>query len=221
MSDKQHADWYYRIMDETVGPVRAAELRELAKQRTITFDTLLRRGEKMDWVPAFKVKGLFGPRNTIKGTQREQSPLPPATLVENALASYGDPPPALAEKSAFRSDTDAPFTDADQVYDKTIDGESTVSKPSVELDSEINLTNCGDCGKEVSKRAAACPHCGAPAISNMSQCKRCKGQIEKDAVVCPHCQLWQDPSQYWGNYIVIWVVMTVFCFLFGAIFSSC
>lgn len=25
-----------------------------------------------------------------------------------------------------------------------------------------NLTNCKDCGREISKRADKCPHCGAP-----------------------------------------------------------
>ena len=30
---------------------------------------------------------------------------------------------------------------------------------------QTNLINCRDCGLEISKRAASCPHCGAPAAS--------------------------------------------------------
>jgi len=37
-----------------------------------------------------------------------------------------------------------------------------------------NLIECPDCGKEISSRANACPHCGCPM-----------GKI--DAPKCPHC----------------------------------
>jgi len=42
--------------------------------------------------------------------------------------------------------------------------------------SRANLQNCPDCGREVSKRAAACPHCGAP-ITGVSPAINTNGTI--------------------------------------------
>ena len=38
-----------------------------------------------------------------------------------------------------------------------------------ESQSTVNLAACPDCEKEVSKRATACPHCGAPLTQQASQ----------------------------------------------------
>ena len=41
-----------------------------------------------------------------------------------------------------------------------------------------NLIKCSDCGKEVSKNASACPHCGNPIsvdeIAGKPKCPNCK-----------------------------------------------
>lgn len=34
--------------------------------------------------------------------------------------------------------------------------------PPKKVETENGLIKCADCGKEISKRAAACPHCGGP-----------------------------------------------------------
>lgn len=77
------------------------------------------------------------------------------------------------------------------------------------------LINCPECGKEVSDKAAACPHCGnplmveelmveemsapqpseesinvatsAPAPEAIYECKQCKSQFNEPFVTCPKC----------------------------------
>ena len=59
------------------------------------------------------------------------------------------------------------------------------------------LFNCPECGKKVSDRAEACPHCGYPIneVANMSEtstknktlCPCCGGEVESTAPTCPEC----------------------------------
>ena len=63
------------------------------------------------------------------------------------------------------------------------------------------LSNCRECGKQVSTEASACPHCGVPQPTNQAQkatetakpkgntvpCKACKGEVSITASKCPHC----------------------------------
>ena len=35
--------------------------------------------------------------------------------------------------------------------------------------SNPNLTLCPDCGRQISKRASSCPHCGGPVSPDQSQ----------------------------------------------------
>ena len=51
--------WHYQVMGETIGPLTSKQVRELAKNGTITRDTLLRNREEGKWVLADRVKGLF------------------------------------------------------------------------------------------------------------------------------------------------------------------
>ena len=46
-------------MGETIGPLTSKQVREFAKNRTITRDILLRKREEGKWVLADRVKGLF------------------------------------------------------------------------------------------------------------------------------------------------------------------
>ncbi len=47
------------------------------------------------------------------------------------------------------------------------------------------MINCPECGKEISDKAATCPHCGTPVQRKF--CKHCGAKIDKDCVVCPNC----------------------------------
>jgi DNA-directed RNA polymerase subunit RPC12/RpoP len=47
----------------------------------------------------------------------------------------------------------------------TSSSNGTTSSPEVTTPTETLLIACTDCGKTVSKRASACPHCGAPVLT--------------------------------------------------------
>jgi len=51
--------WYYRQMDETVGPLSPSEFREHATDGRINPDTLVTRDGTDNWVSASRIKGLF------------------------------------------------------------------------------------------------------------------------------------------------------------------
>ncbi len=46
------------------------------------------------------------------------------------------------------------------------------------------LTECAACGKQLSKRATACPQCG---IVQTKECQVCKSKISVDNKECPEC----------------------------------
>lgn len=47
------------------------------------------------------------------------------------------------------------------------------------------LINCPECGKEISDKAAACPHCGYPITTQQTQVK--PEEDDKEYVFCPKC----------------------------------
>jgi hypothetical protein len=55
------AQWYYRIENQVIGPVKVPELKRLAHEGSITPSTLLRRGEGGEWIAAVRIEGLFEP----------------------------------------------------------------------------------------------------------------------------------------------------------------
>lgn len=56
---------------------------------------------------------------------------------------------------------------------------------------ESNLTACADCGGTVSKRAATCPHCGAPIGTRNPLPPQFIQAPAADAVRCPRCRTTQ------------------------------
>ena len=45
------------------------------------------------------------------------------------------------------------------------------------------LVKCGECGGQVSDKAAACPHCGAPVL----RCPNCGAHVLDKVAPCPQC----------------------------------
>ncbi len=48
------------------------------------------------------------------------------------------------------------------------------------------LIKCPECGKQMSDKAEACPHCGCP-VEPKRFCPECGKQIEQNIKECPHC----------------------------------
>ena len=53
------SQWFCQVMGKQVGPVSSIGLRNLAKQGTISPETLVRKAPDDEWVPAKRVQGLF------------------------------------------------------------------------------------------------------------------------------------------------------------------
>lgn len=76
------------------------------------------------------------------------------------------------------------------------------------------MINCSECGKEVSDKAAACPHCGAPVsgeASNANQCPKCNTTYiteQKNAKVSPVLII--SLPMFLGGFVVL-----MFNWLFG------
>lgn len=60
-------EWHYQdLSGKQIGPVTADELRQLAEAKSITSETLIRRGDIAEWVSAKRVKGLFDETNKVE-----------------------------------------------------------------------------------------------------------------------------------------------------------
>jgi len=82
-------EWFYAKDNKQLGPVSAAELKQLADAGTLRPDDLVWREGMDDWQPARKIKGLF----------EEAAPPPPSGARPPRPAAPAGPRPAL-EKSA-------------------------------------------------------------------------------------------------------------------------
>ncbi len=88
------ADFYYRMGESVVGPLTGIELREAAFAGSLGTDTLVATSHEGPWVPARRVKGLYG-------QDGRPLPHPPDALRilerANVLAVNLLPPPPLAD----------------------------------------------------------------------------------------------------------------------------
>ena len=53
------SQWYCKVMDVEIGPLTSQQLRQMAQQKRIKLDDLVRKGDTGSWVRADKVRGLF------------------------------------------------------------------------------------------------------------------------------------------------------------------
>lgn len=49
------------------------------------------------------------------------------------------------------------------------------------------LVQCAECSGQLSDKASACPHCGAPAKPALVPCAECGQKISRKALACPKC----------------------------------
>jgi len=86
--------WHYKLMGDEIGPISSQQLKELAQNGTIEFDTPLRKSSSDSWNSASKVRGLFdGPNDT------EQEPAPHDHAAPD-LASSPPSPPTVPDNEA-------------------------------------------------------------------------------------------------------------------------
>lgn len=52
-------EWFCQLMGSEFGPYTAAQLIDLARRKRLTPEDLIRKGSTGEWVPAYRVKGLF------------------------------------------------------------------------------------------------------------------------------------------------------------------
>lgn len=65
-------EWYYAKNDQPCGPVSPIELRQFAEQGELREETLVWREGMSEWIPAGRIKGLFG--NPAEAAGRNQTP---------------------------------------------------------------------------------------------------------------------------------------------------
>lgn len=53
------AEWYCRLMGTEMGPYTALQLQDLARMHRLSPEDLIKKGLAGEWVPAFRVRGLF------------------------------------------------------------------------------------------------------------------------------------------------------------------
>lgn len=145
------SEWYYQIMGESIGPVSGAELRKATRKGQIGPDTLVRKGAAGNWVPAWRVKGLFdAPHGSGARSEGREK-----TDIDGRVADAVETPRTMQNKGAemFAVSGPPPPNRARE------EGEADhLSLPA--WSPPGRLRPCPDCTHMVSKRAAQCPSCG-------------------------------------------------------------
>ena len=82
-------EWFCRVMGSDVGPLSQDQLVDMARQRHLNPEDLVRRGNSA-WVPAFEVKGLF---EAAAKPAPAAPPPPPEPVVEPTIKADQKTPP--------------------------------------------------------------------------------------------------------------------------------
>ena len=127
--------------------------------------------------------------------------------------------PTCAKPIIFKSSTKVSTFDAFTYNEKKLTADLPQSR----------LTTCRDCNGQISRRAPACPHCGAHQhfkTTTLSSCKYCNQLVSINAPACPHCGgiLHVEQSQPQaqpdgcGSMIITWCAIIIVAIL---LFHSC
>ena len=82
------SEWFYQAMGRQIGPVSAADLRNLAQRGTIAADTPVRKAPDGTWVVAERVQGLFSVSNA------PTSPMPMTVPTNDKPPEFQESPPS-------------------------------------------------------------------------------------------------------------------------------
>jgi hypothetical protein len=52
-------EWFCQLMGSELGPFSASQIVDMARKRQITPEDMIKKGRDGEWVPAYRVKGLF------------------------------------------------------------------------------------------------------------------------------------------------------------------
>jgi hypothetical protein len=91
------SDWYVVVDGKPSGPMDDSHLKALVREGRITPETLISRAGMQKWVPAQKIKGLFGAApstTTLPQAVRPQSPSPPTPALRRPVAPQIEAPSA-------------------------------------------------------------------------------------------------------------------------------
>jgi hypothetical protein len=86
------SQWFYKFVDEQIGPLSSAELRNLVQRGTVKQDTLVRQTPDGVWVPAERVRGLLTVSNPTP------PPIPARATVETKTADSSTAPKRIVAR---------------------------------------------------------------------------------------------------------------------------
>jgi TM2 domain-containing membrane protein YozV len=66
--------WFVQVMGEQIGPLTDDQLRQMATNRRLTADNMIRKEPSLHWVPASRVRGLFA-QDVIKRVSTPDLPV--------------------------------------------------------------------------------------------------------------------------------------------------
>ena len=153
------ADFYVKRDDHQFGPYNSSRLKQHADDGRVLSSDLVRQGEDGKWYPASSVKGLF-PNEPVR-----QSPDAQNATSELGPEAEDDAMALLMHIQNAENDnqsTDVSVTPPSAATAQNTSPVSTPTEAPQPADTNPNLRACPDCDRMVSKRAAACPSCGAP-----------------------------------------------------------
>jgi hypothetical protein len=91
-----HVEWYCRLMGSELGPFSGAQLLDMARKHRVTPEDLVKKGSFGEWVPAYRVKGLFA--------EADMAPSIPVGLPAAAMQRQNHSGPLEAADPARRID---------------------------------------------------------------------------------------------------------------------
>lgn len=155
--------WFTKVNGVEAGPFSSSGLKGEAQGGRITPDSLVRRGDDGEWVPAQRIQGLFEAVPAIARTAP-----PPLAKAKPLPVEVKEPEPVAVESSAVAVESLPDIADVELPAVEFL-ASKAASSSGLPSGSPLNMIACPDCEEQISRRARECPHCGcAEMVSNSS-----------------------------------------------------